>query len=454
MLRHDSVATIEAPEFINLTSNAINPGISECEIKVLYLGHNRNHSYIDKQSAIKIAETLPGTPIVGAYHEDIEDFGDHGEVIHIEDGKISFSCATVPYGFVAPNAKAWFKNFEDIDEFGNRVERTYLMTTGYLWTGQYPEIAMCINEGMGQSMELDPENMDGYWATDSAKGIDFFIINDASLTKLCVLGSGVEPCYEGASVTKPEVSATFSTEQFTQTLFTMMNELKDALENKGGSSMDQNQLQDEVEVQEPNTEMAAETIEEAEVVVDGDTQAEDSFAAKDEKKEDKESSDDSEGTEEIDEEEKKKEVEDKNACGDKKKTKSALEDENASLISELEELKASFAALQDEMSALREFKLARVEADKDALIAKYFMLSDEDKAEIIAHKSEFSLDELEAKLALLYVQKNVNFDVDSMEEEETDAPVTSFSLEDTNIVDDGFADDELFNSLRAASLNL
>lgn len=103
MLQNRSVATINSPEFINLTP--CNPLISECEIKVFYLGKNRNGSYIDKNTAIQMANSLPGTPIVGAFREEIEDFGDHGHVIKIEDGEIKFSCKTRPYGFVAPDAQ-------------------------------------------------------------------------------------------------------------------------------------------------------------------------------------------------------------------------------------------------------------------------------------------------------------------------------------------------------------
>ena len=39
-----SVATIDSPEFINI--KPYNPLISECEIKVMYVGENRNRSYI------------------------------------------------------------------------------------------------------------------------------------------------------------------------------------------------------------------------------------------------------------------------------------------------------------------------------------------------------------------------------------------------------------------------
>jgi hypothetical protein len=99
------VSTIAGPEFINLQPLDINPLMSECQIKVFYLGHNRNGSYINKETAMEMAKTLRGAPIVGAWNENKEDFGDHGQVVHIEEGEITFSCKTVPYGFVSPNAE-------------------------------------------------------------------------------------------------------------------------------------------------------------------------------------------------------------------------------------------------------------------------------------------------------------------------------------------------------------
>ena len=70
-----SVATIDSPEFIKITS--ISPFISKCEIKVLYVGENRNRSFISKEVATEMAQTLPGCPIVGYYIENKEDFSDH-----------------------------------------------------------------------------------------------------------------------------------------------------------------------------------------------------------------------------------------------------------------------------------------------------------------------------------------------------------------------------------------
>ncbi len=99
------ISAISGPEFINLQPLDINPLMDSCEIKVFYLGTNRNGSYIDKETAQKMAKTLRGTPIVAAWNPNKEDFGDHGHIIHIEDDEITFSCKTVPYGFVAPDAQ-------------------------------------------------------------------------------------------------------------------------------------------------------------------------------------------------------------------------------------------------------------------------------------------------------------------------------------------------------------
>lgn len=438
MLRNRSVATIDSPEFINLAPDAINPGISKCEIKVLYLGKNRNGSFIDKNTAIQMANSLPATPIVAAYNENKEDFGDHGEVLHIEDGEIKFSCKTVPYGFVAPDAEVWFQKFDDTNEFGETTTREYLMTTGYLWTGQYPELDKCINEGQGQSMEID--DVDGHWTKDS-NDIEFFIINDAIFTKLCILGDDVEPCFEGASVTSPEVSEHFSyNKEFSHTLFAMMNELKSAL-TKGGSMPKENVESVEVEptatVEEeaPVVEEFAEDVETNEDVESSEDSAEETFAEEGKKKEDDsdDSDDESDDSDDDDDEYKKKPGK-----------KCELENQISELSEQLKELTDKFTALEAEAEELRKFKAERIDADKDAMIAKYHMLSDEDKAEIIADKDKFTLSEIESKLALLYVQKNVNFD----EEEEIDSiPLTTFSLDDETVAEDA---DPILSALREA----
>jgi hypothetical protein len=254
-----SIATIDAPQFINLQPLDINPLMSKCEIKVLYVGGNRNRSYISKETATEMAKTLRGAPIVGYYKTEKEDFVDHGQRVILDDEGIKFECLTVPYGFVSPNADVWFQNFEDTDEFGNTEIREYLMTTGYLWTGQFEECKSAVEgQGKPQSMELDESTLKGNWATDKKTDMEFFIINDAIFSKLCILGEDVEPCFEGASVSAPQVSATFSLDEgFKNTLFSMMKDLESAI--KGGQQMEVEK--DFVETTEPVAEVVEEVVE-------------------------------------------------------------------------------------------------------------------------------------------------------------------------------------------------
>ena len=48
------------------------------------------------------------------------------------------------------------------------------------------------------------------------------------------------------------------------------------------------------------------------------------------------------------------------------------------------------------------------------------MLADEDKADVIANKAKYSLDEIEAKLSVICVRKKVNFNLDDEEEASKD----------------------------------
>jgi hypothetical protein len=87
-------------------------------------------------------------------------------------------------------------------------------------------------------MELYEDSVKGSWQTNYDKGMDFFIINDAIIQKICILGDDVEPCFEGASVTAPDVSTKFTLDdKFRHTLYSMMQELKSAL-NGGGQQME------------------------------------------------------------------------------------------------------------------------------------------------------------------------------------------------------------------------
>lgn len=425
------ISTIGNPEFINVTP--YNPLISECEIKIFYLGENRNRSYISKEVAIEMANSLPGCPIVGQFKKDKKDFGDHGESVTIDSDGIHFNCLTTPYGFVAPNAKIWFQKFIETDELGNSVEREYLMTTGFLWTGQFPECQSAIDEGKGQSMELDEDTLDGNWTKKYNSLVEFFIINDALFSKLCILGDDVEPCFEGARVSAPEVSRTFSKEdKFTQTLFTMMQELKEALEQGGNTAMEKDfsATQDNFE-QTVHTENEVNTEDATDVIFAKKEDEEKQISASKDNKVQTPAEDDKEKEEEkkkeyFAKEDNKKKEEDKE---DEKEKYSLLEAQHQELQGQYADLQTQFSALQTQFEELQAFKNQIEDEKKDNLIKSFYMLSDEDKKEVIENKARYSLDDIEAKLSVICVRKRVSFDLeDEKVEDGVETPITTFNF--------------------------
>ena len=443
---HQSIATIDSPEFINLEPLDINPLMSKCEIKVFYLGENRNHSYITKDVATEMAKTLRGAPIVGYYKDSKEDFADHGEKVTFDDEGIHFECMTRPYGFVSPDAKVWFQKFDDYDDFGNSVTREYLMTTGYLWTGQYEECKSVVEgDGKPHSMELDEETLDGRWSENIKTGMDFFIINDAIISKLCVLGDDVEPCFEGSSVTAPKVSASFNLDDgFKRTLFTMMQDLKAALEGGNKMSLDENTVVTPEADVTPNTE---DTFTEGTDNVDNIVQ--------------NDATENQENIETPVTEDFSKEEEDKDdsnfKCGDKDKKKSKCvkqedeekkddssedkkdeeEDEDkkkfSALSAEHEALKAQFSELQKDYQALIAFKNEVESAKKDEMIKSFYMLSDEDKKEVVDNKDKFTLEEIESKLSVIFTKKSLAEMSIKTESDAEEKPTVTFGLDDASI---------------------
>ena len=443
---HQSIATIDSPEFINLEPLDINPLMSKCEIKVFYLGENRNHSYITKDVATEMAKTLRGAPIVGYYKDSKEDFADHGEKVTFDDEGIHFECMTRPYGFVAPDAKVWFQKFDDYDDFGNSVTREYLMTTGYLWTGQYEECKSVVEgDGKPHSMELDEETLDGRWSENIKTGMDFFIINDAIISKLCVLGDDVEPCFEGSSVTAPKVSASFNLDDgFKRTLFTMMQDLKAALEGGNKMSLDENTVVTPEADVTPNTEDTfTEGTDNVDNIVQNDatenqenieTPVTEDFSKKEEDEDDSnfkcgdKDKKKSKCAKQEDEEKK-----DDSSADDKKDEEDEDKKKFSALSAEHEALKAQFSELQKDYQALIAFKNEVESAKKDEMIKSFYMLSDEDKKEVVDNKDKFTLEEIESKLSVIFTKKSLAEMSIKTESDAEEKPTVTFGLDDASI---------------------
>ena len=549
-MQHTSIKLETPCEFINVTP--LNPLISKCQIKVCWVGDepNRNKSIITKDVARDMANTLPGSPIVGYFNEAKGDFEEHNRVIDISNGKFAIKDTTRPYGFVDLGAKVWFQKFLDDGE----TEREYLMTEGYLWTGQYPEAQRIIDQGNNQSMELDDKLIDAFWTKDGKGKPQFFIINEAIISKLCVLGDDCEPCFEGSNITAPQITFSFE-DGFKEQLFSMMNEIKKVL-NEGGAptvftryaveigdslwssiysylehtyprANDEGYVYDSIyriegiyeegsqkfailqnrsnskyfrmnfslddttgfaasaelvevtktyvpaaepqfalaDVEAFELEYAKKKKGEEEEDEDKKKKPEDGDDDESKKPEDKKSgeeddeddSSDDDDADDDDEEKKKKkktkfkkdeEDDDEDKCPKcgKPKSECTCEDEdddknkgkkskyNLDEIEEYVELSQKYSALESdynamkaEMATLVEFKKSIEKKDKEAMIASFYMLSDEEKKDVIDNIDTYSLEDIEAKLSIICVRNKVNFNLDE-DNKETTKP-TTFSLD-------------------------
>ena len=99
---HLSIPIENTVEIINATE--INPLISKCEIKVCYVGPNRNGTFISRETALEMGKKLPGSPIVGRFIEETADYNEHDRALGVKNGNVELIDITKPYGFVDLNA--------------------------------------------------------------------------------------------------------------------------------------------------------------------------------------------------------------------------------------------------------------------------------------------------------------------------------------------------------------
>ena len=435
-----SIPTSTSVEFVSLTP--LNPLISKCEIKVLYTGLNRNKSFITKDVANKMAQSLPGTPIVGEFLT--QDFGDHGEEdLVIDENGLRFVKSTVPYGFIPTDAKIWWQNFLDCDG----VEREYLLTEGYLWTGRYPETQRVISKGNGQSMELDRDSLVGEWTKSDNAEFEYFNIDEAFFSALCILGEDVEPCFEGANIGRPSLLYSLDKDDFKSQLSAFMLDLKDALNTQGGIPMEDNKSLEtplapeveveEVEVVEETTEIVEEVEVEAAETESADAEVEE-FAKDDKKKKKEEEKEEEQTSEEQPSNDKQEENTDEEDKKKKKKNYKLEEvEEYVQLSKDFLELNTKYENLVKEYEAMKpvleKFQAQeneRIMAEKQEMINRFYMLDEADLKEVKENIANFSLDEIESKLCVIAVRKKVNFSLDTTEnsDKEIEKPITTFNM--------------------------
>ena len=160
----------------------LNPMLSKARVRTFYKYMNRNGGFFSDEMAQKIVNYAAGTPVVGHFDTEKVDFTSH---MRASESKA--------YGFIPPNNPnfAW-EMHADLDG----VVREYACFDVLLWTGRYGEAKLI--PGKPQSMELNRDTIQGEWKTFDS-GVEAFEYTHCDLIGLCVLGDEVEPCFEGAA---------------------------------------------------------------------------------------------------------------------------------------------------------------------------------------------------------------------------------------------------------------
>lgn len=378
------------------------PNIGRLKVRVFTKYANRNGSYITESVAQQLIEsaTKGNTPVVGFFDPSTKSWASHSGP-NLAKG----------YGYVE-NFIGW-EPFQDTDG----VTREYAVFSVILFTDYYEQAQKIM--GQNQSMELDPSSIQGDWTL--IQNEEYFVYTTAKMLGFCIIGEH-EPCFSVSSFfSKNDEKYDNQYQKFSSLLFDLKAKVEEAEQNKEGGEqpMNENENQEVVE-----TEVTPEVNETTETVTE--------FEVNEEKKEEEvtEFSVDGAQVEEAVEEpapveevvpsefEKlQQQYNELQTSYDELQVKfnEAQEQiQNASKFQqdtnkELESLRNKITELQN---SLQSYEAAAAVAQKDrknSLIEDYNNILSEEEINPIKEKvDEFSYEELENKLAIIFAHRQIN----------------------------------------------
>lgn len=371
-----------------------NSALSKARLKIFYKGMNRNGSYINEEIAEKLISTLPGTPVVGYYDSDKDDFLGH---VSPESNRA--------YGFVPEEMNFKWEMFLDPDG----VYRTYACTDIILWTGRYPIASKIV--GKSHSMELNPDTVEGEWVEHDDEYC--FEFTNAEFFGLCVLGEEYEPCFEGSSfyeLHQQENNASISKDL--KEMFSLYKSTIDSAEENptGGQEMEDEELKpqdlDNDSVKEEEVKEQEEEVKEEE------NKPSETEEVKDESSEEgeEEETDEEEKEEEQEEPEQEEEKEEESEETDEPEEEEEEGEEEVDFNSALAEKDKTIATLEAELKELREYKKAKVNEEKEEVLNAYSNKLTEEEIADFRNKIEdySSAVELKKDIAVCLLDKQSN----------------------------------------------
>ena len=370
-----------------------NSDLNRLKVGVFTKYDNRNGSYItDEVAEMLIASATRGdTPVVGFFDPSSTDWASH-------TGPTLASA----YGYVE-GFEGWYP-FQDKDG----VTRDYAVFSTVLFNRYYDEANYII--GQNQSMELDINSIEGDWA--DINGQEYFVYTKAEIMGLCVIGSH-EPCFSVSSFfAKQDENYKSQYDKFSSLLADLKAQVEEAEKNpEGGEHQMENVVNPEVNeptpaqepIQEPAAQEPTAPVEPVVEPADADTDsaaepAQEPAPAADEP---------------VAEPEPAVDFEAQIAELQNQLTEMTTNYENAQ--NRIAELEAQITSASETEATLRQ-EIATYEAERsrleveqrNALVERYEnLLTEEEISPIREEMNNFSLNELESKLAICYANKQM-----------------------------------------------
>lgn len=381
------------------------PNTGRARVRVFSKYGNRNGSYITEQVADQLIESAitKHVPIVGFFDPQSQTWASH-------------TGPTLAHGYGYVEDFLGWEPTEDTDG----VIRDYAVFSIVLHTDYFEEANKIV--GQNQSMELNPKTIQGEWATIDEE--EYFIYSFAEMLGFCVIGSN-EPCFSASTFFSKNEENKTQFEQFSSLLFELRAKVEEAKNFKEGGE----QPMEENKVVETPVE---ETVVEETPAVENFENNEDPVVEEP-------------ATEEPAVEEPATEFEEETpAVVEEPTVEETSNTEFEALQNDFNELQTSFEALQNELTSAQE-RIASFEAEietlnntnnslqqelsaaqatiatyeanaaaeenerKDTLIQDYEkVLSAEEITPIREAVADFSYDELESKLAVIFSRKNLS----------------------------------------------
>ena len=355
---------------------------------------NRNGSYITDEYAEQLinSATQGNTPVVGFFDPETQKWSSH-------------TGPTLANGYGYVESFVGWQPFTDTDG----ITREYAVFSVVLFT-QYYEEAKKIR-GQHQSMELNPETITGDWV--SFEDGEYFVYKTGDMLGFCVIGEH-EPCFSVSTFfSKNDDTYKSQYEKFSSLLQNLRQQVEETENKLKGGEQPMNEFENEQAAVETPEEVESK-VEEQEVAPETEFENNEEVETEEEVEAQPEEVVQPEAEPEVEEESSKFERlqqqfnELQNSFND-------LQAEFNSATESINDLTNQLNTLQEENTNLQA-KVANYEAieaqneieKKNSLIEKYEkVLSEEEINPIKDMVKDFSYDELEGKLAVLFANKQM-----------------------------------------------